>query len=76
MIYTSSYNSPIGKLLLASKGHQLIGLWIEDQKYFLHNIKEEMQKNDDEMEYADMNFMSFFGNRKLMCNRSAECGEK
>lgn len=49
MIYTSNYNSPIGKLLLASKDHQLIGLWIEGQKYFLHNIKEEMQKNDDEM---------------------------
>ena len=49
MIYTSNYNSPIGKLLLASKGNQLIGLWIEDQKYFLHNIKEEMQKNDDEL---------------------------
>lgn len=49
MIYTSNYNSPIGKLLLASKGHQLIGLWIEGQKYFLHNIKEKMQKNDNEM---------------------------
>ncbi len=47
MIYTSSYKSPIGNLLLASKNNKLIGLWIENQKYYLSNIKEEMIENND-----------------------------
>lgn len=36
MIYTSNYNSPIRKLLLASKDKKLIVLWIEGQKYYFH----------------------------------------
>lgn len=46
MIYTASYNSPVGKLLLAAKEDAVTGLWIEGQKYFLSSVKEEMQKND------------------------------
>lgn len=34
MFYTSSYSSPLGEITLASKQNQLIGLWIEGQKYF------------------------------------------
>lgn len=49
MIYTSNYNSPIGKILLASKNGKLIGLWIEEQKYYLGKVKEELQKKDDEV---------------------------
>ena len=48
MIYTSYYNSPVGKLLLASKNNKLIGVWIENQKYYLSNLKEKMQIKDDE----------------------------
>lgn len=48
MIYTSYYNSPVGKLLLASKNNKLIGVWIENQKYYLSNLKEKMQKKDEE----------------------------
>ena len=48
MIYTTYYNSPIGKLLLASKENKLIGLWIEGQKYYLWGIEDEITKNDDE----------------------------
>ena len=48
MIYTTYYNSPIGKLLLASKENKLIGLWIEGQKYYLSGIEDEITKNDDE----------------------------
>ena len=47
MIYTSKYKSPIGNLLIASKENKLIGLWIEKQKYYLANIKEEMKENND-----------------------------
>ena len=40
MIYTWQYNSPIGKMTMASDGEALIGLWFDGQKYFLGNIKE------------------------------------
>lgn len=48
MIYTTYYNSPVGKILIASKDHKLIGLWIENQKYYLGKLKEEIQEKDDE----------------------------
>ncbi|MBM6798030.1 methylated-DNA--[protein]-cysteine S-methyltransferase [Coprobacillus cateniformis] len=41
MIYTTHYKSLIGEILLASDGDSLIGLWLENQKYFLATIKEE-----------------------------------
>ena len=48
MVYKTYYNSPVGKILLASKENKLIGLWIEGQKYYLGKLKEEIQeKNDD-----------------------------
>lgn len=48
MIYKSYYQSPIGKLLLASKNNKLIGLWIEGQKYYLGDLKEELRENNEE----------------------------
>ena len=47
MLYYSNYFSPIGKLTIASDGGNLIGLWIEGQKYFKGTIKTEMIKKDD-----------------------------
>ena len=32
MIYTTTYNSPLGELTLASKDNKLIGLWMSPQK--------------------------------------------
>ena len=34
MEYINEYVSPLGKILLASDGHALTGLWFEGQKYF------------------------------------------
>ena len=34
MYYRTTYSSPVGKLTLASDGENLIGLWIEGQKYY------------------------------------------
>lgn len=34
MIYTTSYPSPIGPMLLAEEDGALIGVWFEGQKYF------------------------------------------
>lgn len=46
MIYGAHYISPIGDILLASKDNKLIGLWIKGQKYYLGNLKEEIEEND------------------------------
>lgn len=34
MWYSASYVSPVGRLLLASDGEALTGLWLEGQKYY------------------------------------------
>ena len=34
MQYTHSYESPLGRILLASDGSALTGLWVEGQKYY------------------------------------------
>lgn len=47
MVYKTNYNSPVGKILLASKDNKLIGAWIEGQKYFLGKIEEEMQEKEN-----------------------------
>ena len=49
MIYTTHYKSPIGDILLASKNNKLIGLWIEGQKYYFSNLKEEIKEEDTEI---------------------------
>ena len=47
MIYTTHYKSPIGDILIASKNDKLIGLWIENQKYYLAGLEEEIRENDN-----------------------------
>ena len=49
MTYTTYYNSPVGKIFLASKNGKLTGLWIEGQKYYLGKLKEEIKEKDDEI---------------------------
>lgn len=48
MVYTVHYDSPMGKILLASRRNALIGLWFTDQKYFLGSLKEPMEQNAEE----------------------------
>ena len=40
MIYTTSYKSPVGNILLASKNNKLIGLWI--RKFDTFEIEKSM----------------------------------
>ena len=47
MQYTTTYQSPIGRLYLAEKDGALTGLWIEGQKYFLGSVTEEMRDRKD-----------------------------
>ncbi|MEG0275597.1 MAG: methylated-DNA--[protein]-cysteine S-methyltransferase [Coprobacillus sp.] len=47
MIYQTNYISPLGNIAIASDGEYLLGLWLEGQKYFLGDLKEEMIKKDN-----------------------------
>mgnify|MGYP002237840952 CR=1 FL=1 len=47
MIYTTEYNSPVGRIMIAAKDEALTGLWIENQKYYPASVKEEMKQCDD-----------------------------
>lgn len=47
MYYQTNYISPLGSLTLASDGNALVGLWMENQKYFCSTIKEEMMVKDE-----------------------------
>lgn len=48
IIYIAYYDSILGKLTIASDGENIIGLWIEGQKYFADTIKNEnIIKKDD-----------------------------
>ena len=41
MNYIHHYQSPLGKITMASDGKSLIGLWFEEQKYFASTINNE-----------------------------------
>lgn len=42
MVYSTKYASPLGMILLASDGENLVGLWIERQKYFGGTVKDDL----------------------------------
>ncbi len=47
MVYYTNYFSPVGKLTIASDGVNIIGLWIEEQKYFKETISGEIEEKND-----------------------------
>lgn len=47
MYYATTYSSPIGTMLLASDGDNLVGLWNEKQKYYGGTISGAMTRSDD-----------------------------
>ena len=49
MINTTRYSSPVGQILLAERDGELIGLWIEGQKYFLGSGKDEVAQKETPM---------------------------
>ncbi|ADZ09623.1 methylated-DNA/protein-cysteine methyltransferase [Methanobacterium lacus] len=46
-IYSTYYSSPIGSLMIASDGDNIIGLWMEGQKYFANTLTETITEKDD-----------------------------
>lgn len=49
MYYTTNYSSPIGTVTLASDGENLVGLWLEGQKYFCSSLKKETLFSDEKL---------------------------
>lgn len=47
MDYTHHYLSPLGKILLASDGTSLVGLWFEKGRYFAAGLAAEKMEKDD-----------------------------
>lgn len=47
MFYKTFYPSPIGLLTLGCEEDHLVGLWIENQKYYEDTVEEEMIPKDD-----------------------------
>lgn len=46
MYYKTYYMSPVGKLTLASDGKNLVGLWIEGQKYFQSTLPDDCTETE------------------------------
>lgn len=47
MVYSTHYSSPLGSIMLASDGDNLVGLWLEGQKYFAATVAEEITERPD-----------------------------
>ncbi len=47
MFYSTTYPSPIGIITLACDGHNLVGLWMENQKYHGETIPDAMIEKDN-----------------------------
>ena len=47
MHYSTTYQSPLGVMTLASDGENLIGLWLEGQKYFGATLPKEVEEKNN-----------------------------
>jgi methylated-DNA-[protein]-cysteine S-methyltransferase len=44
MFYSTRHASPLGSLTLASDGENIVGLWIDGQKYFAATVKDRLEE--------------------------------
>ena len=47
MYYSTTYSSPVGRITLACDGDNLVGTWLEGQKYYGGTILKEMVEKSD-----------------------------
>ncbi len=47
MLYSAHYSSPLGSIMLVGDGADLVGLWLEGQKYFAGTVAEEITEKPD-----------------------------
>lgn len=46
MQYTTFYNSPLGRILLAADDIGITGLWFDGEKYYAHNLSPEHKEKE------------------------------
>lgn len=46
MYYGTHYQSPVGNIFLAGDEENIIGLWIEEQKYMDKTMPQDIQESD------------------------------
>lgn len=66
MYYYCIYNSPIGKLTIASNEQNIVGLWIDKQKYYMDILqdKEYQEKETEVIKGAKKWLDKYFNNEK------------
>lgn len=47
MFFYTEYPSPVGQLTIVSDGSNIVGVWMERQKYFMASLSETPVRNDD-----------------------------
>jgi methylated-DNA-[protein]-cysteine S-methyltransferase len=47
MFYSTQYLSPMGSIMLASDGENIIGVWMDGQKYFAATMKDKLTEKED-----------------------------
>ena len=47
MVYTCTYKSLLGDMLLSADETGLTGVWFEGQKYFADTVLQDMKEKDD-----------------------------
>jgi methylated-DNA-[protein]-cysteine S-methyltransferase len=47
MLYSTNYESPVGKILLVGDGRNLTGLWLDGQKHFAATVGADIVRKDD-----------------------------
>ncbi|MGF6907276.1 methylated-DNA--[protein]-cysteine S-methyltransferase [Fusobacterium sp. PH5-44] len=47
MYYATGYSSPLGEMMLGSDGQNLVGLWIEEQKYFGASLDDSFERKEN-----------------------------
>jgi methylated-DNA-[protein]-cysteine S-methyltransferase len=46
-MFSTYYDSPLGRMLIASDGEAICGVWFLGQKHFSSSISDELRENDD-----------------------------
>lgn len=46
MDYLNAFDSPVGRITVASDGQAVVGLWLEGQKYFAATLREPKERPD------------------------------
>ena len=66
IFYYYIYNSPVGKLTIASNEKNVVGLWLDGQKYYMEVLedKEYQEKETEVIKLAEKWLDKYFNNEK------------